>query len=414
MRTLSNVLRGALQNPISARAVPIFATNKYLNKYQNNDSSDHLENAHYNLTAINGSSIVASSRQFSTNTDVRFFSYDSPVGTKNVIDVTNDYVFKNIFKHKEIITNFLENVLIGDKKILPSNSVIEDLEFLPNEYIQDKIPEESKRTIFDLQIKTNEGIFIVEMQKGAKPEYLQRIEFYSAIAYSSQPIKKGPYIKMKEYVNAKPVVTISILDEESGKNIFDPEVPCISYHINTEQKTGKQYMKALSHVFIDLKKFDDQEDMAEDMQDWLRLFTKQDLNYNYHNEQVKNAIKYINDIIDNNYDAYLRHSLTEQIQETEKHDARAEGKAEGKFEGKAEGKAEGISVALKYAPDANLQEDFNITQEQEDKIKQLEKQPPDALDVEKILLSDWDIEKLDQQQNTELLGTDSNDEGHDS
>ena len=174
------------------------------------------------------------------------------------------------------------------------------------------------------------GIFIVEMQKGAKPEYLQRIEFYSAIAYSSQPIKKGPYIKMKEYVNAKPVVTISILDEESGKNIFDPEVPCISYHINTEQKTGKQYMKALSHVFIDLKKFDDQEDIAEDMQDWLRLFTKQDLNYNYHNEQVKNAIKYINDIIANNYDAYLRHSLTEQIQETEKRDAKAEGKAEGK------------------------------------------------------------------------------------
>ena len=36
------------------------------------------------------------------------------------------------------------------------------------------------------------------------------------------------------------------------------------------------------------------------------------------------------------------------------------------------------------------------------------------LDVEKILLSDWDIEKLDQQQNTELLGTDSNDEVHDS
>ena len=82
--------------------------------------------------------------------------------------------------------------------------------------------------------------------------------------------------------------------------------------------------------------------------------------------------------------------------------------------GKAEGKAEGISVALKYAPDANLQEDFNITQEQEDKIKQLEQQPPAALDVEKILLSDWDIEKLDQQQNTELLGTDSNDEVNDS
>ena len=94
--------------------------------------------------------------------------------------------------------------------------------------------------------------------------------------------------------------------------------------------------------------------------------------------------------------------------------ARTEGRAEGKVEGKAEGIAEGISVALKYAPDANLQEDFHITQEQENKIKQLEQQPPAASDVEKILLSDWHIESLDSQQNTELLGTDSIDAAHDS
>ena len=40
-------------------------------------------------------------------------------------------------------------------------------------------------------------------------------------------------------------------------------------------------------------------------------------------------------------------------------------RTEGRVEGKAEGIAEGISVALKHAPDANLQEDFHITQEQE-------------------------------------------------
>ena len=94
--------------------------------------------------------------------------------------------------------------------------------------------------------------------------------------------------------------------------------------------------------------------------------------------------------------------------------ARTEGRAEGKVEGKAEGIAEGISVALKYAPDANLQEDFHITQEQENKIKQLEQQPPAASEVERILLSDWQIESHAHQQDTELLGTDSGHALHDS
>ena len=97
-----------------------------------------------------------SSRTFSTKMDTRFFSYDSATGSKKPIDVTNDYVFKNIFKHKEIIKNFLENVLIGDKKILPSDAVIEDLKYLPNEYMQDKVPEEARRTVFDLQLNNNQ------------------------------------------------------------------------------------------------------------------------------------------------------------------------------------------------------------------------------------------------------------------
>jgi len=286
-----------------------------------------------------------SSRMFSTKTD-RFFSYDSITGSKKTVDITNDYVFKNIFKHKEILKNFLENVLVGDNKILPSDSVIEELKYLPYEYMQDKIPEEGRRTVFDLQVKTNNGIFIVEMQKDARSEYLSRVEFYSAIAFNAQPLKEGPHIKMKEYVNAVPVVTISILGEDSNQNIFSPDAPCISYHINTEQQTHKQYMKAFSYVFIDLQKFKEQDDIQEDLQDWLRFFKTQDLHYNYHNEQVKNAIKYVDDIRENKYEIYLRHLLTEQVYQTEKQEAKAEGKAEGLAEGKAEGLAEGKAEGL--------------------------------------------------------------------
>eukprot|EP00924_Labyrinthula_sp_SR-Ha-C_P006339 snap_masked-scaffold_31-processed-gene-3.13-mRNA-1 protein AED:1.00 eAED:1.00 QI:0/0/0/0/1/1/2/0/239 len=62
-------------------------------------------------------------------------------------------------------------------------------------------------------------------------------------------------------------------------------------------------------------------------------------------------------------------------------------KKKARIEGFAEGKAEGTSVALKYAPNTNLQVGFHITQEQENKIKQLEQQPPAASEVERILLS---------------------------
>jgi len=335
MKALSNILRGSFQNHIANRAIASFSTTKSLSKYLNNDINKTLFKTYSDMSSLDDVFAI-SSRTFSTKMDTRFFSYDSATGSKKPIDVTNDYVFKNIFKHKEIIKNFLENVLIGDKKILPSDSVIEDLKYLPNEYMQDKVPEEGRRTVFDLQIKTNNGIFIVEMQKDARSEYLSRVEFYSAIAYNAQPLKAGPHIKMKEYVNAVPIVTISILGEDSSQNIFSPEVPCISYHINTEQKTHKQYMKAFSYVFIDLQKFKEQDDIQEDLQDWLRFFKTQDLRYNYHNEQVKNAIKYVDDIRENKYEIYLRHLLTEQVHQTEKQDAKAEGKAEGEAKGKAE------------------------------------------------------------------------------
>ena len=92
----------------------------------------------------------------------------------------------------------------------------------------------------------------------------------------------------------------------------------------------------------------------------------------------------------------------------------AEAVEKAQNEGLARGLAEGISVALKYAPNANLREDFHITQEQENKIKQLEQQPPAPSDVLGILLSNSHIEGFDHQQNAELLGTDDSHAVHDA
>lgn len=78
--------------------------------------------------------------------------------------------------------------------------------------------------MFDLIVKTNNGIFIIEMQKNASSDYLKRVEFYNSIAYSNQDIKgkgnnynaeKGKNVKypMKDYEKALPIVTISVITD---------------------------------------------------------------------------------------------------------------------------------------------------------------------------------------------------------
>lgn len=238
-----------------------------------------------------------------------------------VIDVTSDYVFKGIFSDGARAKDFLESVLIGQGKILPEGTKIKDLQYLKTEYIQDKHPEDAKRTIFDLQIETNNGIFIIEMQKNISPDYLKRMEFYNAIAYSQQQIKGDGSSSMKDYAKALPIVTISVI----SKKLFDDKVPCVSYHVNVERKTQERHMKAFSYVFIELDKFDnskyDQSNISNNEKDWLTFMKTQNLDHKYDNEQVNSAAKYVQDIRDHKYDAYLRAQMSEMAAEKEKESA---------------------------------------------------------------------------------------------
>lgn len=267
------------------------------------------------------------SRSFSTST--RFYS--STTGMEKPIDVTSDYMFKGIFSNEERTANFLESVLVGNSKILPEGTKIEEIQYLKTEYIQSKIPEDAKKIIFDLQVKTSNGIFIIEMQKNVSTDYLKRMEFYNATAYSQQQIKGNDSSSMKDYTKALPIVTISIM----SKNLFSDTVPCVSYHVNMERKTQAQHMKAFSYVFIELEKFDEQstlENITEDEKDWLSFMKMQKLDHKYHNEQVNSAVKYVQDIRDHKYDDYLRAQMSELAAQKEIESAEEKGKAEGKAE----------------------------------------------------------------------------------
>jgi len=299
---------------------------------------------------------------FSNIINKQSYFYSNVTGMDKEIDVTSDYIFKGIFSDEARTKDFLENILIGNNKILPNGSKIQELEYIKNEYIQNKMPEEAKKTIFDLQIKTNNGIFIIEMQKSASNEYLKRVEFYNAIAYSNQLIKECKS-SMKDYTKALPIVTISVI---KGR-LFEDEVPCVSYHVNKEGKTGKQFMDAISYVFIELDKFDENnynESMITDNEkDWLTFMKTQDLTQTYNNDQVKSAVKYVDNIKNHKYEDYLRHQMSELATQKEIENAEQKGINKGETIGieKGENKAK-IEIARKMlAKNKDLEEIIELT-----------------------------------------------------
>ena len=272
------------------------------------------------------------------------------------IDVTSDYIFKGIFRDPDRARDFLENVLVGEGKILPEGTIIQEIEYLPTEHIQDKLPEDAKKTIFDLQIKTTHGIFIIEMQKNISQEYLKRIEFYNAISYSHQQIKNSKEkSSMRDYTKAFPIVTVSVIKDM----IFDEAVPCVSYHTTIESKTKKQYLNAFSYVFIELEKFNnpkyDQANISISEKEWLSFMKTQELEHQYDNEQVNNAVKYVQYIKNNNYDEYIRAEIAEMAAKIKEREAREEGVekgieigiGKGREEGREEGRGEGIEKVAK-------------------------------------------------------------------
>jgi len=83
-----------------------------------------------------------------------------------------------------------------------------------------------------------------------------------------------------------------------------------------------------------------------------------------------------------------------------------------RLEGEARGKAKGISVILKHDKDANLQEEFSITQTQEDQIKKLP-QPPAVDQIADILLAGL-VDESHQDYVVSATGESSISSDHDS
>ena len=165
------------------------------------------------------------------------------------VDVKTDIAFKKVFgneAHKEILIGFLNAVLDlqGEKRIREVT--------LKNPWQAPDLPL-LKETILDIKAVDHRGVtFIVEMQVRDHPFFDKRALYYTAKAYTAQ-INKG-----EDYPKLNQVIFIGIL----GFNSFDSE-HYLTRHLILNKETLKQELRDLEFNFIELKKFNKQEDELE-------------------------------------------------------------------------------------------------------------------------------------------------------
>ena len=89
------------------------------------------------------------------------------------IDLTTDFGFKRVFKRKEFMIPFLNDLLRTYNK----KGVIKDVDYINTE--DGGEVQRDKRIVFDLKCETEDGdIFIVEMQKRGQEYFDDRIIYY--------------------------------------------------------------------------------------------------------------------------------------------------------------------------------------------------------------------------------------------
>ncbi|EAS06118.1 PD-(D/E)XK nuclease family transposase (macronuclear) [Tetrahymena thermophila SB210] len=307
------------------------------------------------------SRLCADRYDFSSNQflNKRFYSKhtDNQNNNGQKIIMTSDFVFEKIFSNHERMKSFLESVLVGKNKIL--HEEINEVIYLNNNLLQNSLTQEyiPKKSMFDLQIKTSQGTFIVEIYKRSFQPFLKRIQYYSAQSLSQQ--------QNQTHTSLKPIISIAIVDDI----LFEDDVPCISFHKTIEQKTQKVFLNYSTYVFIELGKYDNKKyDQScvhgVNEKEWLDLLKKSDIHRQYKTKEVLNAAQYAQFIQEKLFDEYVKHKLYE--------DQFIEEIKNAKVEGIQQGQEETIKLSKHYSIKAG----------KEEVVKQMLK---DGLSLQKII-----------------------------
>ena len=172
------------------------------------------------------------------------------------INPLTDFGFKKIFLNKELLINFLNDVV---------GMSFKEVTYLPTEGLGEY--KEERATNFDL-LCTNEKdeYFIVEMQLGEQSFFKDRVLFYA-----SHVIRKQAPRKKRWDFNLKAVYVVSILNfitfkEDSAKNEVIERV------FLYREKSKTLFSEKLKIIFIELPKFNKQPtELKNNTDTWLFL-----------------------------------------------------------------------------------------------------------------------------------------------
>ena len=180
------------------------------------------------------------------------------------INLMVDWSFKRVFG-----TEVNKDILIEFLKVIFPQFAITDITYIPTEQLG--IMEDDRKAIFDVLCKTEDDkTFLVEMQRGAQEHFFER-----ALYYTSFPImKQGKKAIAKEEEGAEPwdfsldgVFFLGILDFE-----YEQDERTEHRYQLLETKTLKQMTDKLEFVFVEVAKFNKNEDELEtDLDKWLYL-----------------------------------------------------------------------------------------------------------------------------------------------
>ena len=167
------------------------------------------------------------------------------------IPIISDYGFKATFGN-EANTLFLRKAL---QALIKSDVVIREVKFDKNTF--EGITQDGRSGIFDLACTDENGNhFIVEMQYGDAPNFVQRMKFYSLHKFNAM-VKKGKF----DYSILEKIYCVGIL--ANNVNLYE------DYHnvSNLRNEQGELIDEQMTFVTVELDKFTLQEiDCQTDLQ----------------------------------------------------------------------------------------------------------------------------------------------------
>lgn len=158
------------------------------------------------------------------------------------ISILSDYGFKATFGN-ESNTLFLRKAL---QALINSDTPINEVKFDKNAF--EALTIDSRSGIFDLSCTDENGNqFVVEMQLGYAPYFIQRMKFY-ALHKFNVIVEKGEF----DYENLPKIYAIAFLE----KNILKTD----SFHTisNLRSEHGELIDSQMTFITVELSKFDKQ------------------------------------------------------------------------------------------------------------------------------------------------------------